>query len=471
MTAPRDSQARTAIDPFSVRFRDRELERAYRKYALERGGRLDQLLMISGAFIHLGYGILDWLVLGDLAPYTVTLRLISFPILLALFALTFTSWGWRNMMWITVAIVAVVSIFFSFIIAAIGSNSPPYYVGMLQLAIQFSAIARLNFRVCAGLLLFMTITLVFATWGFPQGPDLLAGQVMVCSILLGSTAGNYVLERNRRKEFLTHREREHYFARVQQMAEEAERSVDRKNALLNVLGHVVKTPLHQIVGYAQIIEQSHELPGDSEENRSFASEIHRAGATLSHQSQRLLDYSRADAGLLPSKRAKTTVARLIREATYRQESAAAEKRINLKTDYEDRDIEVDIRHMTRALDELIDNAVRYCPPGSTVMVRSRTTSQGIVISVEDDGPGVTDVNFDLVSEALQHVEDFRKLGGDKLGIGVSLSRTLARLAGGKLYFCSVPEYGTLAQVVIPLSAAEDKAETKPADEGNLKLAS
>lgn len=449
---PGSSSAPVAIDPLSVQFRDRELERAYRKFALAQGGRLDQLLMISGALIHLGYGILDWIVLGDLAPYTVMLRLLSFPVLLALFALTFTPWGYRNMMWITVAIVGTVSVSFAGIIAAIGSNSPPYYVGLVQLAVQFSAVARLNFRVCAGLLLFMTLTLVVATQGFAAGPDLLAGQVMVVCIFLGSAAGNYFLERNRRMEFMTYREREHYYAKVLDMAEDAERSVERKNALLNVLGHVVKTPLHQIIGYAQIIEQTDQPVGPTDETRSFASEIYRAGTTLSHQSQRLLDYSRADAGLLPSTKQHTTPARIAREAIYRHQAPAEAKRISLTIECGQEDILVDPRHLTHAIDELVDNSVRYCPPGSNVTISSRTSPLGTVISVQDNGPGITNSNIDLAGEALRHVEDVRKLGGDKLGIGVSLSRTLSRIAGGTLYFCSMPEQGCLAQIVIPSTA-------------------
>ncbi|WP_370338568.1 sensor histidine kinase [Parvularcula marina] len=457
---PSSNVAPAAIDPVSARFKDKDLERAYRKFALAQGGRLDQLLMISGAFIHLGYGILDWIVLGDLAPFTVTLRLISFPFLLALFALTFTPWGYRNMMWITVAIVAIVSVSFAGIIAAIGSNTPPYYVGLIQLAVQFSAVARLNFRVCAGLLSFMTITLVIATHGFAPGPDLLAGQVMVVSIFLGAAAGNYFLERNRRKEFMTYREREHYFAQVLEMAEDAERSVDRKNALLNVLGHVVKTPLHQIIGYAQIIEQTDQPDGPGDETRSFASEIYRAGTSLSHQSQRLLDYSRADAGLLPASPQMTTPTRVVREAIYRHQSPAETKRITLNLECGEENIFVDPRHMTRALDELIDNAVRYCPPGSTITISSEVTSIGDIISIRDDGPGITNSNFDLAGEALRQVEDVRKLGGDKLGIGVSLSRTLTRIAGGKLYICSIPDHGCLAQIVIP-PATEGVAAAQP----------
>ncbi|MEM9235050.1 MAG: HAMP domain-containing sensor histidine kinase, partial [Pseudomonadota bacterium] len=382
-------------------------------------------------------------------------RVISFPILVALFFLTFTPWGHRNMMWITVAIVATVSVSFAFIMAAIGSASPPYYVGLIQLAVQFSAVARLNFRVCAGLLGFMTLTLFFATRGFPAGVDLLTGQVLVISIFIGSAAGNYFLERNRRMEFVTYREREHFYARVKEMAEDAERSVDRKNALLNVLGHVVKTPLHQIIGYAQIIEQTDAETEADQETRSFASEIYRAGTTLSHQSQRLLDYSRADAGLLPASPQTTTPARVVREAIYRHEDPADAKRIKLEIDCEENDIVIDPRHMTRALDELIDNAVRYCPPGSTVRISSTRTAAGTVISIADNGPGIVEANFDLAGEALRQVEDVRKLGGDKLGIGVSLSRTLARISGGALYFSSIPDKGSLAQILIPDCKIDD----------------
>lgn len=438
-----------AIHPFTATLRDRELEKSYRKFALVQGGNIDRLLMISGALIHLAYGMLDWMVLGDLAPVTIMMRAVSIPFLIALFFLTYTPWGYRNMMWITVAIVAIVTLSFSCIIHEIGSATPPYYVGLIQLAVQFSAVARLNFRVCSGLLLFMTGSLLVATWSFTTGPSLLAGQVMVVGILIGSAAGNYFLERNRRLEFMTYRDREHYFEQVREMAEEAERSVDRKNALLNALGHVVKTPLHQIIGYAQIIEQSETIPGAEEQNRNFAGEIFRAGTTLSLQSQRLLEFSRADAGLLPSEYQVTSALKLVNEAVYRHQNSISEKKLNFELNCNESQIKVDTRHLIRAIDELLDNAVRYCSPGSTIAVNSRSTVIGTIISIDDNGPGVTDQNFDIVGQTITQIDNVRKLGGDKLGIGISLAKSLTRIGGGELYFCSIPDNGSLAQIVIP----------------------
>lgn len=425
--------------------------------------------MISGALIHISYSLLDLAVLGELAPFTIAMRFLSLPFLLALFLLTFTEVGRERMQTITVAIVLIVTVSFATIIQAIGQASPPYYVGLIHLGVTFSAVARLNFRVCSALLVLMIAVLFIATKDFPNGPDLLAGQALVASIFLSCAMGNYFLERNRRLEFITYRDKERFYARVSQLAADAERSVQRKNALLNVLGHVVKTPLHQIVGYAQIIEQSSELPGASEEIPGFAAEINRAGQVLSHQSQRILDYSRADAGLLPSTPQRTTPARMVREAVYRFEERAKEKCITLDIDVAETAVCVDNRHLTRALDEVLENAVRYCQPGNTITLRTRHTMQGVTLTVTDNGPGAADIGLKAIEDAFDRIEDFRKMGGDKLGIGLSLARILTSIAGGQFFFASIPGHGSQAEFVLPLAQENvTPFPTSPNEDGDAK---
>ncbi|MEM9422570.1 MAG: HAMP domain-containing sensor histidine kinase, partial [Pseudomonadota bacterium] len=264
------------------------------------------------------------------------------------------------------------------------------------------------------------------------------------------------LERNRRLEYLEFRAKEHYYAQVKVMAEEAELSVRRKNALLNVLGHVVKTPLHQIIGYAQIIEQSEALPPEEEQISSFAEEIRRAGQALSYQSQRILDYSRAEADLIGSQFHDSNAARMVREAIYRHEDSIREKHINVKIGCGETPIRVDTRHVIRALDELIDNAVRYCPPGSNILITTEETVGGLALTIADDGPGIAEGDINRVGDALNQTEEFRNMGGDKLGIGVSLAHILLKLGGGKLHFCSIPDIGTVARVIFPRTTKPPK---------------
>lgn len=449
VTAQVSSSARRAISPWSATFKDRELERAYRKFAVDQNGRVDQLLMISGALILALYGFLDWMVLGDLASWTVANRAIASSLIAGCWILSYTSFGQRHLMWISAMTVVLATVCMMTMIMKIGSISPPYYIGLIHVGVMFSSVARINFRVCTSLLYFIIGWFLIATWGFKVDPAFVSGRFFVVGTLMSCAMGNYFLEYTRRQDFIAHREREQFYLQVQAMADEAEKSVKRKNALLNVLGHVVKTPLHQIIGYAQIIEQSDDLPEETRDTPGFAAEIHRAGVALSHQSQRILDYSRADAGLITSKPQRSHCKRMVREAIYRHEAMINEKKIALAVNCDETPVYADTRHIVRALDELIDNAIRYSPPGSQLRIESHITSAGVVLSIGDNGPGIPEGDIDHVGDALNRTEEFRNMGGDKLGIGVSLARTLVRIGGGKLYFSSIPDQGSLAQIVFP----------------------
>ncbi len=455
------SSLETKLDRWSVSFQDEKLESAFRSYSRDLSTSTDQFVLISGTIIFLSYGFLDWLTLGETAKWAIIFRLVLVPSTISLIIWTFTDSGRRHIQIVSVIVVGGAAAAIGAMIFAVGSVSPPYYVGMLHVAIVFSSLSRINFPACAGLLIFTYTCFFLATLQFEPSSDLTAGHFFLALILISCAMLNYFLERNRRLEFLHHRDKERYYAQVQVMADEAARSSQRKNALLNVLGHVVKTPLHQIIGYAQIIEQAEDTDESVRDTKTFAEEIHRAGQSLSHQSQRILDYSRADAGLITSQPQKSNAARMVHEAIYRHQDTIDSKKISLAIDCCETPLFLDTRHVIRAIEELIDNAVRYSPPGSDLKVWTELIGQQVVLSIKDNGPGIPEGDIDRVGDALNKIDEFRNMGGDKLGIGVSLARILVRHGGGQLYYSSVPNHGTLARIAFPI-LAEDDAEKKSA---------
>ncbi|WOI53589.1 HAMP domain-containing sensor histidine kinase [Parvularcula sp. LCG005] len=428
---------------------------AYDDYSLERNIETDRLLIFSGAAIHMIYSFLDYYTLGSIAPLTITLRLISALFNILLCAISYTPTGRRHMMTLGVLGVIGVTLSVAWMIYEIGTVSPPYYVGFLHVAVVFAAIGRLHFHVCSALLAFIYLSFYIATYQFADTIDLFAGHFFLVGTFVSCALANYHLEQNRRIEYIQYRDKETYYTQLRAMADGAQEDLKRKNALLNVLGHVVKTPLHQIIGYAQIIEQSRDLPDGAADVTGFAAEIHRAGTVLSHQSQRILDYTRAEGGLLPSQPQKTSAHRLVREAVYRHEQTAREKQTVIRIDCSETPISVDPRHVIRGLDELIDNAVRYSPPGSCISITSQDHAQYVVLSIQDDGPGIAESEINRVRDALNRTENFRNMGGDKLGIGVSLARSLMQVGGAKMTFASIPDVGSLAQIILPRT--EEKA--------------
>lgn len=450
-----------ALDLWSVRFQDQSKEGAFKTFSVDRNGLTERFIMFSGAGLHLSYGVLDALTIGDLATSTIIVRLLGFLLIIPAVAWTLTSLGKRNIMWVASFVVVVMAVSMGIMIQWMGTITPPYYVGFIHLSLVFCSVVQINFRVCAALLLFNYATFLYAMPVIPNQVDLVAAHFFLVATFISCATVNYVLERSRRLEFVEYREKQRYFDQVREMRDAAEGSLRRRNALLNVLGHVVKTPLHQVIGYAQVIEQTAKMSGEETEIPGFADEIVRAGQTLSHQSQRILDYSRAEAGLLNISLQTTTPKRLISEVTHKYLQPAEDKKVAIKIDCEETPVFVDPRHMARGLDELVGNAVAYCPPGSTITIRSRMAAERIVLSIMDDGPGIPESEIARVSDALNQTDEFKNVGGDRLGIGVSLARILIRISGGELLFSSAPDKGCLAEIVLfPPEAAAGSEPVK-----------
>ena len=90
-------------------------------------------------------------------------------------------------------------------------------------------------------------------------------------------------------------------------------------------------------------------------------------------------------------------------------------------------VEVDPSKVERVIENLLVNAARYTPPGTAVLVQVTARPDGIVLVVEDDGPGIPDELKDVLFEPFRQGEDS---SGRGVGIGLSLVQRFAELHGG-----------------------------------------
>jgi len=102
--------------------------------------------------------------------------------------------------------------------------------------------------------------------------------------------------------------------------------------------------------------------------------------------------------------------------------------------------------LKRALRNLIENAVRY---GETVTVRLEEGESTIVISIEDDGPGIPEAARDHVFEPFVRLEESRSKETGGIGLGLAIARTIIRAHGGDISLDNRPEGGLLARIELP----------------------
>ena len=209
----------------------------------------------------------------------------------------------------------------------------------------------------------------------------------------------------------------------------AERQNHAKDEFLAMLGHELRNPLSAISSAASLIG----LPGVSTDG------VQRAKKIIQRQSQHLgrivddlLDLSRAMSGKILLNRAPLDLSALVAHTLETFRATGRSGDYQLIQDLDAGWIEGDPTRLEQIASNLIDNALKYTPPGGRIEVRTWTENDDVVLSVRDTGVGIS-------ADLLPHVFDVfvqgsstldRAQGG--LGIGLSLVRRLTELHGGSI---------------------------------------
>jgi PAS domain S-box-containing protein len=224
------------------------------------------------------------------------------------------------------------------------------------------------------------------------------------------------------------------------------RDLDRwKNAFLAAAAHDVRAPISTITGAAMTLMLRPELGTAQVQDlaRAMRDQAGRLGDLLSD----LLDLDRFSRGAVHAERAPTDVTALVREV-------AAEEAIEhhrLTVDAPPVTAAVDAPRVRQIVGNLVRNAARHTPPGTTIRVSLERQPELVVLVVEDDGPGVPDEIRDRIFSPFVTQAAHR---GDSpgTGIGLSLVQLFAELHGGDARLEQVPGSGARFVVELPVPA-------------------
>ncbi|HAM49382.1 MAG TPA: hypothetical protein DCP92_01280 [Nitrospiraceae bacterium] len=112
----------------------------------------------------------------------------------------------------------------------------------------------------------------------------------------------------------------------------------------------------------------------------------------------------------------------------------------------------DIRMIQRMLSNILDNAVKYTPPGGKVEVLvSKNEKQDVIVSVQDTGVGISEVDLPRIFQRFYRCDQSRSQAGT--GLGLSLARAIARAHGGDITVVSRPSQGSTFTIVLPKSVS------------------
>jgi len=253
------------------------------------------------------------------------------------------------------------------------------------------------------------------------------------------------------------------------LSEEAERAHVRvetermRNAILSSVSHDLRTPLATITGAASsLVEEQKEL--DPAARRELSRSIYREADRLDRLLKNLLDMMRIEAGAVQLSKEWHPVDEVVGAGLARLEGRLRDHAINTAFPPDLPLVLVDGVLLEQVVINLVENAVKYAPRGSTIDLSASASDREVVIEVADRGPGIPVGEETRIFDKFYRAKPAREGG---VGLGLTICRGIIEAHGGRIWAENRHGGGAVFRFTIPLlehqpSVELEQVEPKPA---------
>jgi two-component system phosphate regulon sensor histidine kinase PhoR len=201
----------------------------------------------------------------------------------------------------------------------------------------------------------------------------------------------------------------------------------RRDFVANV-SHELRTPLTSIQGYAETLMDMEEVPA---QGRRFAEIIRKHGMFLSAMVDELLTLSRLENDTIVVRRETVDPVQALNAAKQMLAQTMGQARVRLQEDMTPGlPVVTDGAHLEQVFRNLLENACRYAPPESAIVVRMRLLGKEALFSVSDQGPGIPPADLGRVFERFYRVEKHR---GSTSGLGLAICKHIIERHYGRIW--------------------------------------
>ena len=232
----------------------------------------------------------------------------------------------------------------------------------------------------------------------------------------------------------------------------------RQRTFIADASHELKTPLTLIRADAEVLSRGIDDPSKTSDNRELVDDLlgetDRMAAILSE----LLLLARLDADKVSVSREPFDLALVLSETSERFAARASAENKNLEVHHAGKLLaRGDADRTGQILAALLDNAVRFTPPGGTLIVEGRIEDKRVEATVSDTGPGIAPVSLDRIFERFYRADTHsaarsRGPSGGGTGLGLAIARDLARAQGGWLTAENTEGSGARFTLSLPLGS-------------------
>jgi two-component system, OmpR family, sensor histidine kinase BaeS len=235
------------------------------------------------------------------------------------------------------------------------------------------------------------------------------------------------------------------------MTESLHQSDQAKNAFIADVTHELRTPLTVIKGTVETLEDG--ALDDIAGRAPLLASMQRETDRLIRLVNDLLILTRADAGMLNMHFQPLDLSELVRARCNHLAALANRSLVQFRLISAESDAPVYVRgdadRLAQVLNNLLDNAVRYSPPGSTITVEVRQNGDECQCSVHDCGAGIPAEHLPFIFERFYRADASRNRQSGGAGLGLAIARALVSAHGGRIDAESTPGNGTTLRFILP----------------------
>ena len=242
--------------------------------------------------------------------------------------------------------------------------------------------------------------------------------------------------------------------RIADRTAELEEANQAKGRLLSIVSHELRTPLASMIGFAELLSMNR-TGNLSEDQIEALRVIGRNGQNLNLLINDLLDMSRIESGSLRLTKSEFEVAPLIRDIEQSFSVILAPKRQSLRVKAPAHPITIvaDRDRIYQVVSNLVSNASKYSPDGTSIELRVRVDGDRVGVEVEDRGIGISREDQAKLFEPFFRANNETTQAVHGTGLGLVISRSIVQMHGGQLTYVTALGEGSTFTVELPSTGA------------------
>jgi two-component system sensor histidine kinase KdpD len=237
-------------------------------------------------------------------------------------------------------------------------------------------------------------------------------------------------------------------------AEALRRTDVLKSALLNAVSHELRSPLAAIIASAGSLQQT-DVSWTEDERLGFAEGIENEAQRLNRLVGNLLDLSRIESGSLKPDLGWYDIGAVVQEVAGRLSPTLAGHKLKLDVPDDLPPLPLDYIEIDEVVSNLVENAVKYTPSGTTIELSVRPVGAEVVVSVADHGPGIPPAALPRLFEPFYRAPGSKAKG---TGLGLAVARGLVEAHGGRIWADNRDGGGAIVSFALPAGAGVPEME-------------